>query len=214
MKHKLFYFVLSFVFMLSFGIAVQSAAGGCAVKKTKLNVKKLALTKSETYTIRVYNLKKKHTVKFASDNENIVSVKTNKPTSKTAVITAQNLGTTQIRASIYNRKSKLVRTLKTNVRVTPSAVSIKFFSPKVRLDVSETLKLPVLIKPNISQEIPVFESSDPDIVTVNSKGFATAISPGHATITATLLASGQKASCNVVVLPDFDDDDSEPDFDE
>lgn len=214
MKHKLFYFILSFVTILSFGIAVQSAAGDCAVKKTKLNVKKLTLTKSETYTIRVYNLKKKYTVKFTTDNDNIVSVKTNKSTSKTAVITAENLGTTQVRASIYNRNAKLVRTLKTNVRVTPSAVSIKFSSPKVQLDVSDTLKLPVLIKPNISQEIPVFESSDPDIVTVNSKGIITAISPGHATITATLLSSGQKASCNVVVLPDFDDDDPDSDFDE
>lgn len=214
MKHKFFYFILSFVFILSLGITVQSAVGDCAVKKTKLNVKKLTLTKSETYTIRVYNLKKKYTVKFTTDNDNIVSVKSNKSTSKTAVITAENLGTTQVRASIYNRNAKLVRTLKTNVRVTPSAVSIKFSSPKVQLDVSDTLKLPVLIKPNISQEIPVFESSDPDIVTVNSKGIITAISPGHATITATLLSSGQKASCNVVVLPDFYDDDPDLDFDE
>lgn len=213
MKHKLFYFVLSFVFILSFGIAVQSAAGNCAPKKTKLNVKRLTLTKNETYTIRVYNLKKKYTVKFTTDNDNIVSIKTNKSTPKAAVITAENLGTAQVRTSIYNRKSKLVRTLKTNIKVTPSAVSIKFASHKVRLEVSDTIKLPVLIKPNISQEIPVFESSNPDVVTVNSKGIITAISPGHATITATLLSGGQKASCNVHVLP-YPSDESEPDFDE
>lgn len=216
MKHKLFYFVLSFVFILSLGITLQSATGSCANKKMKLNVKKLTLTKNETYTIRVYNLKKKYTVKFSTDNDNVVSIKTiktNKQASKTAIVTAVNSGVAQVRASIYNRKSKLVRTLKTNIRVTPSAVSIKFSVPKVQLEISDTLKLPVLIKPNISQETPVFESSDPDIVTVNSKGIITAISPGHATITATLLSSGQKASCNVHVLP-CPPDEYDPDFDE
>lgn len=199
MKQKLFFVALIFVFVFSVTAISRPAAGSCAQKKTKLNVKKLTLTKNDTYTLRVYNLKKKYTVKFVSADDNIVSVKEN-TNKKTAVITAVNLGTAQVRANIYNRKDKLVRSLKTNVKVTPFAVSIKFAQKKVKLNLNDITKLSVIIKPRTSQEVPLFESSDPDVVTVNSKGIITAISPGNAVITATLLSSGQKASCDVVVV--------------
>lgn len=199
MKHKLFYVALVFAFVFSVAAISHPAAGSCAPKKTKMNVKKLTLTKNDTYTLRVYNLKKKYSVKFVSADDNIVSVKEN-TNRKTAVITAVNLGTAQVRANIYNRKDKLVRSLKTTVRVTPFAVSLKFAQKKVKLDLNDNTKLSVIIKPRTSHEVPLFESSDPDVVTVNSKGIITAIAPGNAVITATLLSSGQKASCDVIVL--------------
>lgn len=199
MKHKLFYVALVFAFVFSVTAIARPAAGSCSPKKTKLNVKKLTLTKNDTYTLRVYNLKKKYTVKFVSADDNIVSVKEN-TNKKTAVITAVNLGTVQVRANIYNRKDKLVRSLKTSVKVTPFAVSIKFAQKKVKLTPNDTTKLSVIIKPRTSHEVPLFESSNPDVVTVNSKGIITAIAPGNAVITATLLSSGQKASCDVVVV--------------
>ena len=128
-----------------------------------------------------------------------MSVKENASNGKSAVVTAANIGTTCVRAHIYNRKSKLVRTLKTTIRVAPLAVSIKFAQRKIHLNVSDTMKLSVLIKPNLSQELPLFKSSNNDVVTVNSKGIITAIAPGHATLTATLLSSGQKVKCDVYV---------------
>ena len=199
MKNRLFYLMFFCFFAFAVAITAQSATGNCAPKKTKLNIKKLTLTKNDTYTLRIYNSKKKQTVNFVSDDPNIVSVKENASNGKSAVVTAVNIGTTCVRAHIYIRKSKLVRTLKTTIRVAPLAVSIKFAQRKIHLNVSDTMKLSVLIKPNLSQELPLFKSSNDDVVTVNSKGIITAIAPGHATLTATLLSSGQKVKCDVYV---------------
>lgn len=208
MKQKILFFILSFLLIFSFSVVSESAVGNCTSKKTKMNVKKLKLVKNETYTLRVYNLRKKQTVKFTSDNEDVIAVSTNPARPKNATITAVNIGSANVSATIYNRNGKSVRTLKTNVKVSPFAISIKFTDQKVKLNVSDVIKLPVIIKPNISQEIPLYESSDTDVVTVNSKGVITAVSPGNATITATLLSSGQKASCSIHVVPapsDFSD---------
>lgn len=210
MKHKLLFTIFSLLLVLSLAVTSQPA-GVCAAKKIKLNIKKLTLTKNDTYTLRIYNLKKKYTVKITSDNTNIVTVKENAANGKTALITAQNVGSTTVRANIYNGKSKLVRTLKTNVKVTPLAVSVKFAQRKIHLDVSESMRLSILIKPDLSQEVPLFESSDPDVVTVNSKGIITAIAPGNATITATLLSGNQKTTCDIQVHPQPSE---EPDMDE
>lgn len=211
MKHKLFITIFSLLLVFSLAITTQPSTGLCAPKKMKLNVKKLTLTKNDTYTLRIYNLKKKHTVDFSSDDEDVATVKETFSNGKTALVTPVNIGSTTVRASIFNRKGKLVRTLKTHIRVTPLAVSVKFAQRKVRLNVSEIMRLSVLIKPDLSQEAPLFESSDPDIVTVNSKGIITAIAPGNATITATLLSSGQKATCAISVYPSPS---AEPDTDE
>lgn len=199
MKHKFYFGILVFALIFSAASLFRPAVGSCAAKKTKMNVKKLTLTKNDTYTLRVYNLKKKYSVKFVSADDSIVSVREN-PNKKSAVITAANLGTVQVRANVYNRKDKLVRSLKTNVKVTPFAVSIKFAQKKVKLALNDTTKLSVITKPRTSHEVPLFESSNPDVVTVNSKGIITAIAPGNAMITATLLSSGQKAECEVIVV--------------
>lgn len=199
MKRKLFFIMITFIFIFSTAILIQPDTANCASKKTKMNVKKLTLTKNDSYTLRIYNMKKKQTVKFVSDDDDIVSVseKTSKP--KSADITAMNVGSTFVRANIYSKKGKLVRSLKVSVKVTPLAISIKFTQKKVNLNVFDTIKLSVIIKPSTSQELPLFESSNPDVVTVNSKGIITALAPGEAVITATLLSSGQKAECQIEV---------------
>ncbi len=130
MKHKICYTLFSLLFILSLTVLVQSSSASCATKKTKLNVTKLTLTKGNNYTLRVYNTKRKQTVRFVSDDTAVVTVaeKSNVPgsRSKSAVITATGTGSTIVRANIYSGKGKLVRTLKTKVQVTPYGVSIKF----------------------------------------------------------------------------------------
>lgn len=204
MRRKFLFIFLALILCAS--IVVPANGADSASKKTKINVKKLTLTKNENYTLRVYNMKKNQTVKFVSDNETIVMVNEqrnmSKVSDKSADITAVNVGSTFVRANIYSKKGKLVRSLKTRVKVTPYAISIKFTQKKVNLNVSDTAKLPIIIKPSTSQELPLFSTSDPDVVTVNSKGVITAISPGEAVITATLLSNGQKATCTVYVLPE------------
>lgn len=213
MKRHIVYFIFSLFFLCTITVLAQSGSASCAPKKPKINVRKLTLTKGNDYTLRVYNLKKKQSVRFTSDDKTIVSLAEKSgeqnTRAKSAVITATGIGSTTIRASVYSSKGKVVRTLKTRVHVTPYAVSIKFTEKKVKLEVSQTMKLSVIIKPNTSQELPVFSTSNADIVTVNSKGLLTAAAPGEAVITATLLSSGQKVQCRVQVIPSSEEDEEE-----
>lgn len=200
MKRRIFMSIMCFTFFFCLSLLLAPNTGVCASKKPKMNVKKLSLSKNTSYTLRVYNVKKNYTVSFASSDTSVVTV--SKATkSKNTIVTAANIGTATVQANIYNRKGRLVRTLKTNVTVTPYAISIKFTHKKVKLNVGNTLKLSIITKPNTSQEIPLFSSSDSNVVTINSKGVITGIAPGDATITATLLSNGQKTSCRVYITP-------------
>lgn len=184
--------------------ALEPGSDAFAAKKNKyirMNVKSITLSKNGMYKLRLYNTKKRQTIVFSSDNEAVATVvSTTQP--KLAVVTAVNPGNTYVRATISNSRGRVVRTLKVKVKVTPYAVSVKFGKKKIYLNETKNTKLNTIIKPNISQEIPLYESSDTDVATVNSRGIVTAVAAGEAVITATLLSSGQSASCTVVVKPE------------
>ena len=184
--------------------ALEPGSDAFAAKKNKyirMNVKSVTLSKNGMYKLRLYNTKKRQTIVFSSDNESIATV-TSTTQPKLAVVTAVNPGNTYVRATISNSRGRVVRTLKVKVKVTPYAVSVKFGKRKIYLNETKNTKLNTIIKPNISQEIPLYESSDTDVATVNSRGIVTAVAAGEAVITATLLSSGQSASCTVVVKPE------------
>ena len=184
--------------------ALEPGSDAFAAKKNKyirMNVKSVTLSKNGMYKLRLYNTKKRQTIVFSSDNESIATV-TSTTQPKLAVVTAVNPGNTYVRATISNSRGRVVRTLKVKVKVTPYAVSVKFGTKKIYLNETKNTKLNTIIKPNISQEIPLYESSDTDVATVNSRGIVTAVAAGEAVITATLLSSGQSASCTVVVKPE------------
>lgn len=184
--------------------ALEPGSDAFAAKKNKyirMNVKSVTLSKNGMYKLRLYNTKKRQTIVFSSDNESIATV-TSTTQPKLAVVTAVNPGNTYVRATISNSRGRVVLTLKVKVKVTPYAVSVKFGKKKIYLNETKNTKLNTIIKPNISQEIPLYESSDTDVATVNSRGIVTAVAAGEAVITATLLSSGQSASCTVVVKPE------------
>lgn len=184
--------------------ALEPGSDAFAAKKNKyirMNVKSVTLSKNGMYKLRLYNTKKRQTIVFSSDNESIATV-TSTTQPKLAVVTAVNPGNTYVRATISNSRGRVVRTLKVKVKVTPYAVSVKFGKKKIYLNETKNTKLNTIIKPNFSQEIPLYESSDTDVATVNSRGIVTAVAAGEAVITATLLSSGQSASCTVVVKPE------------
>ena len=184
--------------------ALEPGSDAFAAKKNKyirMNVKSVTLSKNGMYKLRLYNTKKRQTIVFSSDNESIATV-TSTTQPKLAVVTAVNPGNTYVRATISNSRGRVVRTLKVKVKVTPYAVSVKFGKKKIYLNETKNTKLNTIIKPNISQEIPLYESSDTDVATGNSRGIVTAVAAGEAVITATLLSSGQSASCTVVVKPE------------
>ena len=204
MMHKIkiiFTWLLIGVFFLG---ALEPGSDAFAAKKNKyirMNVKSVTLSKNGMYKLRLYNTKKRQTIVFSSDNESIATVtSTSQP--KLAVVTAVNPGNTYVRATISNSRGRVVRTLKVKVKVTPYAVSVKLGKKKIYLNETKNTKLNTIIKPNISQEIPLYESSDTDVATVNSRGIVTAVAAGEAVITATLLSSGQSASCTVIVKPE------------
>lgn len=184
--------------------ALEPGSDAFAAKKNKyirMNVKSVTLSKNGMYKLRLYNTKKRQTIVFSSDNESIATV-TSTTQPKLAVVTAVNPGNTYVRATISNSRGRVVRTLKVKVKVTPYAVSVKLGKKKIYLNETKNTKLNTIIKPNISQEIPLYESSDTDVATVNSRGIVTAVAAGEAVITATLLSSGQSASCTVIVKPE------------
>lgn len=185
--------------------ALEPGSDAFAAKKNKyirMNVKSITLSKNGMYKLRLYNTKKRQTIVFSSSNEMVATVSSNTTQPRLAVVTAVNPGNTYIRATISNSRGRVVRTLKVKVKVTPYAVSVKFGQKKIYLNENKNTKLNTIIKPNISQEIPLYESSDTDVATVNSRGIVTAVAAGEAVITATLLSSGQSASCTVVVKPE------------
>lgn len=191
---------LLFLFALVLTSVWTESYAQAAQKKPKLNVKKLNMTVGNTFQMRVYNMKKNHKVTYTSSKPAIATVKSLNPRGKRANINALAVGTTTVTATIRKGR-KLVRVLKCKVKVSPNAICIKFMLRKSKIHVDRKMRLETIIKPNTSEEQPVFESSDPSIAFVNSRGVVTGISPGTVTITATLLSCDLTTSCTITVLP-------------
>lgn len=212
MKRKMPLF-LAFVLIFSFTIGLfDNTVTDAAAKKPKLNIKKLEITMNSTFTLRAYNLKKKQKVTYASSNPDIATVEGKGKAGKKAVVTAVSVGNCTINATVKKGK-KVVRRLKCKINVSPSAISIKFMKKNVSLRANNKLRLKTIIKPNTSLEQPIFESDNVEVATINSRGVVTAIAPGTATITATLLSTGQTATCIVTVRENKEQPDSEDEED-
>ena len=198
MKKK---FTSLLVFVLLISMVLPAGTSFAAGKRPKLNMKKLNMTVGSTFSLRVYNAKKKHKITFTSSKPSIATVKTETQNARYASVSALAIGSSVITVTVKKGK-KVVRNLKCRVRVSPNAVSIKFMKNEVSVPLSQRTRLETIIKPNTSAERPVFESTDESIAIVNSRGVVMGVSPGTVTITATLLSRNLTASCVVTVLPD------------
>jgi len=194
MKKK---FTSLLVFVLLISMVLPAGTSFAAGKKPKLNMKKLNMTVGSTFSLRVYNAKRKQKITFTSSKPSIATVKTETQNARYASVSALAIGSSVITVTVKKGK-KVVRNLKCRVRVSPNAVSIKFMKNQVSVPLSQRTRLETIIKPNTSAERPVFESS----AIVNSRGVVMGVSPGTVTITATLLSRNLTASCVVTVLPD------------
>ena len=192
---------LSIALILSACFTGEQISSQAAVKKPKLNVKKLNMTVGSTYQLRVYNLTKKQKATYASSNPSVVSFEKESASTKYATIKALSIGSSVIKITI-KKGNKVIRVLKCKVRVCPSAVGIKFLTRQTTIEIGERHRLETIVKPNTSLEKPVYESSNPNIVSINSRGVITALSPGTVTITATLLSCNASTSCTVTVVPE------------
>ena len=82
------------VLLLAFSTLFSSVPAQAAAKnkKVKLNVKKLNMTVDGTFTLRVYNVKKKQKVTFTSSNEAVISLTGNENSDRRVTLTAAYIG--------------------------------------------------------------------------------------------------------------------------
>ena len=189
---------LALILVLSFSLTLPPISLQAAVKKPKLNIKKLEMSVGDTFQLRIYNMKKKQKASFVSSDTNICSLEKNAAGKKRVKITANAVGSATIHVTI-KKGQKTVRQLKCRVKISPNAVSIRFTKKLVTLNTAEQRQLEPIIKPVTSTEQPVFESDDTEVATVSCRGVVTALSPGITTIRATLLSTNQTAECKIVV---------------
>lgn len=209
MKRKATKF-LAFVLVLCTAILLCDTTCQAAKNRPKLNIKKLNMTVGSKFCLRVYNVKKKHKVTFTTSNADVASLETQKNRKRVYVI-AESIGSATVTATVTKGK-KIVRKQKCRIKVSPMGMSIKFPRKKIHLQLGDHFFLEPIIKPNTSTEQPIFESDNPSVIRVSSLGVVTALAPGSATITATLLSTNQTAKCKIIVkpLPEVEEENSEP----
>ncbi|MBR6229571.1 MAG: Ig domain-containing protein [Eubacterium sp.] len=177
---------------ISVGVPTQAA------QLPRLNLKSLDLTKGTTFTIRVYNLADDETASFKSTDLDVCSIESTAEDKKSVVIYGKAVGKANLKVKI-KKNGIVTSTLKCRIKVAPVPVSIKFTESTINLIEGRQYFIDAIIKPYSATETPVFESSNEDVAVVNVRGLVTAVAPGRATITATLLSTGKTATCTVVV---------------
>lgn len=148
-------------------------------------------------TLSVNNMAKKWTAYFESSDESILKI--TKSTSSSCEYRGVRPGTAEIRVKVSKPGFLFVpNNVHCDVTVSPKAVSIKFTKKKYKLNIGTKKKLKLTTRPSISKEKATFESSDTEIVEIDTNGRIYAKSIGTVTITAKI-SNGKTAKCKVIV---------------
>ncbi len=176
----------------------------------RLNLKKLNLTKSSSFNLRVYNVDSDQSVSFKSTNTDVVKIISVSDSRRSVELVGKAVGKATIKVTI-RKKGEVVDTLKCKVTVTPVPVSIKFSDNSITMTEGNQAYIgsiiELIIKPYSAKEKAVFESSNEDVAVINTHGRITALDPGSCKITATLVSTGKKASFKLIVKKDPNPDD-------
>jgi hypothetical protein len=167
------------------------------------------ILQEDTYTLKLLDVEDGCSVSFKSSDTDVLTVKQLSKTSCSytgvgygkAKITVQITKTT---AFIFKEK----KTLRATVNVTPRAVSVMFRQSTRKVTVGKKVKLPLTIRPSISEEVPVFKSANSKIAAISKAGKLTAKKVGSTYVTAAI-SNGQKAKCKISVIDTSDDDDDD-----
>lgn len=89
MKKK---FTSLLVFVLLISMVLPAGTSFAAGKKPKLNMKKLNMTVGSTFSLRVYNAKRKQKITFTSSKPSIATVKTETQNARYASVSALAVG--------------------------------------------------------------------------------------------------------------------------
>ena len=157
----------------------------------------------EAHTINLLNVPGNCSVTFESSDPSVLDVVQISDTE--CRYTGIGYGSAKIVAKISENGSFLFfdspskpKILHAKFFVSPRAVSIRFRKCKKKLLPGESTKLHLTIRPSISRELPIFQTQNSRIATINSKGIVTAYKNGKTYVTATL-ANGRSARCKIVV---------------
>jgi len=170
------------------------------------------ILQDDTHTLEVQNVESECDVSFKSSDTDILTVKQLSDTS--CSYTGVGYGTANVtvtitRTTVFFFKEK--KTIRAAIKVTPKAVSVMFRQGTRRIALGKKAKLPLTIRPSISDEIPTFKSLNKKIVSITKKGKITGKKLGNTFITATLL-NGKTAKCKIIVvdrIPDNDENDDD-----
>ena len=193
------------VFFISSTIAtsalgsISHAASKGATDSITLSHRKDTILTDTVNTLSVNNMAKKWTAYFESSDESILKI--TKSTSSSCEYRGVLTGTAEIRVKVSKPGFLFVPNnvyLHCDVTVSPKAVSIKFTKKKYRVQPGTKKKLKLTTRPSISKEKATFESSDTEIVEIDTNGRIYAKSIGTVTITAKI-SNGKTAKCKVVV---------------
>lgn len=179
-----------------------------ASRMPKLNVRTLYITKASAYKLRVYNTLDNYKVLFESKDNSIVGI--SKAKGNICRVKPKASGNTTISAYVYDSDDELISTLTCKVIVSPAAASVKFNKKRYMITEGSSKKIKAIIKPNISNEMPLYSSDNPEIATVSSNGTVTAVSAGQTTIRASI-SNGRSSSYILIVARSIDNTTPQPD---
>lgn len=167
------------------------------------------ILQDDTHTMEIQNLEAGCDVSFKSSDTDVLAVKQLSNTS--CSYTGVGYGTAKVTVTITKTTAfifKEKKTLRATIKVTPKAVSVMFRQSTRKIALGKTLKLPLTIRPSISEEIPTFKSLNKRIVTISKNGKITGKKLGKTYVTATLL-NGKSAKCKIIVEENIPDDERE-----
>lgn len=158
------------------------------------------ILRTDTHTLTLKNVTEDMEVTFKSSDSSILTVK--KKTESSCTYTGIGYGTAEITITVRTGTILFfwsdTTTLKAEISVTPHATSIKCVKQKLTIVQGKKANLELTIRPSISAEVPVFQSKDKEICTINEKGKITAKEVGVTYVTATI-ANGKSTRCQVTV---------------
>lgn len=163
----------------------------------RLSRKNKKIAKGQTWKIKVHHSAKDDQVVFQISDSSIASIVSEN--TKSCKIKGISTGKTKLYATVYRNNEKIA-TLKCNITVTVPAVSVRFRTSSITLEVSETYNLLSIlhVKPKYTAEIPVFTVADSSILSIKKNGVVTALAEGTTSVTASI-GSGKNDTITITV---------------
>lgn len=158
--------------------------------------------------LKLKNSDEDTTVTFKSTDSSILSVE--ELSDDSCRYTGINAGQASIIAKVTHKNSFLIfnstETYDIPITVSPRAVSIKAVKTEMQLGLKKKAKFKVTLRPSITIEVPIYQTSNSKIVSIDENGMMRGNSTGTAYVTASI-SNGKTAKCKIIVKKRVDNDD-------